>query len=99
VDQPGPGVRNPGGGCRRRQPHSRLKQEALSDTIRAIGLLAPRETCPQARAPVFSSVMAIVPPLASSQVVNSTQNPQQIAILHWYAVNTITRFTVGTHPP
>ena len=42
--------------------------------------------------------MAIVPPLASSQVVNSTQNPQQIAILHWYAVNTITRFTVGTHP-
>ena len=30
-------------------------------------------------------------------MVNSTQNPKQIAILHWYAANTTTDFAVGMH--
>ena len=47
---------------------------------------------------LLSGVMGIVRPLARSQVVDSTQNQNQIAILHWYAANTITRFAVGIHP-
>jgi DNA-binding beta-propeller fold protein YncE len=43
-------------------------------------------------------VIGIFLPVARSQVVDSTQNPNQIAILHWYGANTITRFAVGIHP-
>jgi hypothetical protein len=31
-------------------------------------------------------------------VIASTQNPLQIAILHWYAANLTTQFSVGGHP-
>src|SRR5438132_13317344 len=31
-------------------------------------------------------------------VTNSTKNPLQIAILHWYDANQTTTFTVGTEP-
>jgi hypothetical protein len=56
VDQPGPGVSNPGDSCRRRQPHSRLTREAVSDTIRAIGLLAPPRDLPAGQGPcLFTS--------------------------------------------
>jgi len=47
---------------------------------------------------LLSGVMGMVPQLAHSQVVNSTQNPEQIAILHWYAANLTTTFATGTTP-
>jgi hypothetical protein len=47
---------------------------------------------------MFLSVLGMVPQMARSQVVNSTRNAKQIAILHWYAANTITGFAVGVHP-
>ena len=31
-------------------------------------------------------------------MVDSNKNPRQIAILHWYQVNRITRFAVGSNP-
>ena len=31
----------------------------------------------------LSAVLSAVPPPAGAQVVNSTKNPNQIAILHW----------------
>src|SRR5579863_54331 len=31
-------------------------------------------------------------------VTNSSQNPLQIAILHWYNANLTTQFTTGTEP-
>jgi len=47
---------------------------------------------------VVAIFLAMVPQRAHSQVVNSTQNPGQIAILHWYAANLTTKFAVGTGP-
>jgi len=46
----------------------------------------------------LSGLLGVVPQLAHSQVVSSTQNPEQIAILHWYAANLTTKFAVGTEP-
>ena len=47
---------------------------------------------------IFLSVLGMDPQLVHSQVVNSTQNPEQIAVLHWYPANLTTTFTVGTEP-
>ena len=35
---------------------------------------------------------------APAQVVSSSQNPSQIATLHWYAANRTTRFAAGSNP-
>lgn len=35
---------------------------------------------------------------ANCQVVTSTQNPLQIALLHWYPANLTTQFSVGNGP-
>jgi DNA-binding beta-propeller fold protein YncE len=40
----------------------------------------------------------IAPQFAHAQVVSSTQNPSQIATLHWYAANLTTTFSVGPNP-
>jgi hypothetical protein len=45
-----------------------------------------------------SALLGMVPPPAQGQVVNSTQNPEQIAISHWYAANQTTTFVTGTTP-
>jgi hypothetical protein len=47
---------------------------------------------------IFLCPLGMVPQLAHSQVVSSAQNPEQIAILHWYAANLATTFTVGATP-
>jgi hypothetical protein len=47
---------------------------------------------------LVSSFFGVVPPLATSQVVSSTKNPEQIAILHWYPANRTTTFAVGLAP-
>ena len=44
------------------------------------------------------SIVGIVAPLAYSQVVSSTKNAEQIAILHWYPANLTTQLPVGTGP-
>src|SRR4029077_19687998 len=46
----------------------------------------------------LSAVLSAVPPPAGAQVVNSTKNPNQIAILHWYGANRTTQFSVGSYP-
>jgi hypothetical protein len=46
----------------------------------------------------LSAVLSAVPPPAGAQVVNSTKNPNQIAILHWYGANQTTQFPVGNSP-
>src|SRR5215471_11278561 len=39
-----------------------------------------------------------VPALAQGGAVNSTRNPNQIALKHWYKANLTTNFPVGTSP-
>src|SRR5207253_11447517 len=48
----------------------------------------------------FAGVLVLVENAAQAQggVVNSTKNPQQIAILHWYKANRTAQFHVGTGP-
>ena len=47
----------------------------------------------------LSGLLAMFPPMAHAQVVNSTLNPLQIATLHWDSANQVTtQFTVGTAP-
>jgi hypothetical protein len=46
----------------------------------------------------LSAVLSAVPPPAGAQVVNSTKNPNQIAILHSYGANQTTAFAVGKLP-
>jgi hypothetical protein len=40
----------------------------------------------------------MAPQLAHSQMVSSTQNPEQIAILHWYSANRASQTVVGSGP-
>ena len=61
-------------------------------------LLVRRQSSKLMVAILLSGLLGIVPPLAPSQVVNSSKNPNQIAILHWYAANLTTKFTVGNTP-
>jgi hypothetical protein len=47
----------------------------------------------------LSLVSATPMQLTSGIGVNSsTQNPLQIALLHWYPANLTTQFSVGSHP-
>jgi len=48
----------------------------------------------------FAGVLVLVENAAQAQggVVNSTKNPQQIAILHWYKANRTAQFNVATGP-
>ena len=41
--------------------------------------------------------MLVAPVLAQSGVVNSSKNPNQIALKHWYKAN-LTTFVVGVSP-
>ena len=43
-------------------------------------------------------LVSLAPQFVYAQVVNSTKNPSQIAILHWYAANLTTTFAVGNSP-
>lgn len=47
---------------------------------------------------VSAALLVVVPHLAHAEagVVNSTQNPLQIAILHWYGANLTTSFPVAS---
>jgi len=49
---------------------------------------------------VITVVLATLPMSAMAQggVVNSTKNPNQIALKHWYKANLTTSFPVGTSP-
>ncbi len=55
-------------------------------------LASPHE---QSEAQTAESVPASRPPIG---VTTSTQNPLQVAILHWYDANLTTQFTTGTAP-
>jgi hypothetical protein len=47
-------------------------------------ILAPPQLGKSSMVVIFlAGLLGMTPQLAHSQVVNSTQNPQQIAILHW----------------
>src|ERR1700692_657932 len=46
----------------------------------------------------LSAILSAIPLQSGAQVVNSTKNPNQIAILHWYGANQTTQFSVGNSP-
>ncbi len=46
----------------------------------------------------LAGLLGMAPQLAHSQVVSSSQNPEQIAILHWYSANRTTQTVVGSGP-
>src|SRR5215472_7354912 len=46
----------------------------------------------------FCLVLISTSVLAQSGVVDSTQNPNQLAVLHWFGANQTTSFTTGTTP-
>ena len=46
----------------------------------------------------FCLVLISTSALAQSGVVDSTQNPNQLAVLHWYTANQTTSFTTGKTP-
>lgn len=46
----------------------------------------------------FCLVLISASALGQSGVVDSTQNPSQLAVLHWYAANATTSFTTGKTP-
>ena len=61
-------------------------------------ILAPPPLGKSSMVVILLSILGMVPQLVHSQVVNSTQNPEQIAVLHWYPANLTTTSTVGTEP-
>jgi hypothetical protein len=81
-------------------PTSLHPRKALVVTVFVFGFLgialhAARTQEPGEGAPATGATMQ---PPALAGVVSSTQNPLQIALLHWYAANLTAQFPAGANP-